>query len=198
MKTGTPFELTWRNDDLSDPPGKRPEGFGAEHRLESRILALEPNRKLSIAWNQGEVSFELEPAGDKVLLTVIHRRLPDRTQLLNVSAGWHAHLDVLVTRISGKPQTTAFWDIWSELKAEYDRRLAGLRSIARRGTGACACPRLAIIWRRLRREQGRDPGGGFTGAVLLGRDRPRRAAVATRPASPSSLSIRAAAVALRR
>jgi uncharacterized protein YndB with AHSA1/START domain len=123
MKAGTPFELVWRNDELSDPPGARPDGFGAEHRLESRILALEPNRKLAIAWNQGEVSFELEPAGDKVLLTIIHRRLPDRAQLLNVSAGWHAHLDVLATRISGKPQTASFWDTWSKLKAEYEKRL---------------------------------------------------------------------------
>ncbi|SFJ13853.1 SRPBCC family protein [Caulobacter sp. UNC279MFTsu5.1] len=123
MKAGTPFELVWRNDELSDPPGTRPEGFGAEHRLESRILALEPNRKLAIAWNQGEVSFELEPAGDKVLLTITHRRLPDRAQLLNVSAGWHAHLDVLVTKIGGKPQTASFWDTWSKLKAEYEKRL---------------------------------------------------------------------------
>jgi uncharacterized protein YndB with AHSA1/START domain len=122
-KTDTPFELVWRNDDLSDPPGARPEGFGAEHRLESRILAFEPGRKLAFTWNQGEVSFELEPAGDKVLLTVIHRRLPDRAQLLNVSAGWHAHLDVLATKISGKPQTASFWDGWSKLKAEYDKRL---------------------------------------------------------------------------
>ena len=123
-KTDTSFELVWRNDELSDPPGARPEGFGAEHRLESRILAFEPGRKLAFTWNQGEVSFELEPAGDKVLLTVIHRRLPDQAQLLNVSAGWHAHLDVLVTRISGKPQTTSFWDGWSKLKAEYEKRLS--------------------------------------------------------------------------
>ena len=33
-----------------------------------------------------------------MLLTVIHRRLPDRSTLLNVSAGWHAHLDILVAR----------------------------------------------------------------------------------------------------
>ncbi len=123
MQAGSPFTFTWRNDDLSDPPGRRPEGFPAEHSLESRILDLEPNRKLTIAWNAGEVSFELEPAGDKVLLTVTHRRAPDRNTLLNVSAGWHAHLDVLATRISGKPQTASFWDGWSRLKVEYDKRL---------------------------------------------------------------------------
>ena len=123
MKTDTPFTFTWRNDDLSDPPGRRPDGFSAEHSLESRILDLDSNRKLTIAWNAGEVSFELEPAGDKVLLTVTHRRAPDRATLLNVSAGWHTHLDVLATKLSGKPQTASFWDAWSKLKADYDKRL---------------------------------------------------------------------------
>ncbi len=84
----------------------RPEGFGAEHRLESRISRaraepqavdrLEPAARCRSSWS---------PPATKVLLTVIHRRLPDRAQLLNVSAGWHAHLDVLVTKISGKSQT---------------------------------------------------------------------------------------------
>ena len=123
VKTGAPFTFTWRNDELSDPPGRRPDGFSAEHGLESRILDLEPGRKLTIAWNAGEVSFELEPAGDKVLLTVTHRRAPDRATLLNVSAGWHTHLDILATKISGKPQTASFWDAWTRLKAEYDKRL---------------------------------------------------------------------------
>ncbi len=123
MKAGSPFTFTWRNDELSDPPGQRPDGFAAEHSLESRILELEPSRKLTIAWNQGEVSFELEPAGDKVLLTVTHRRAPDRGVLLNVSAGWHAHLDILATKLGGKPQTASFWDGWKQLKAEYDKRL---------------------------------------------------------------------------
>jgi hypothetical protein len=31
-----------------------------------------------------------------VLLTVIHRRLPDRATFLKVGAEWHMHLDVLV------------------------------------------------------------------------------------------------------
>ena len=29
-----------------------------------------------------------------MLLTLIHRRVPDRATLLNVSAGWHMHLDI--------------------------------------------------------------------------------------------------------
>jgi uncharacterized protein YndB with AHSA1/START domain len=122
MKVDAPFEFVWRNDELSDPPGQRPAGFPEEHRMASRIIALEPSRKLAIAWNQSEVSFELEPSGDKVLLTVTHRRVPDRSVLLNVSAGWHMHLDVLALRLNGK-SPTSFWDGWSRLKAEYEQRL---------------------------------------------------------------------------
>ena len=123
MKVGAPFELVWRNDELTNPPGQRPSGFGAEHRMQSRIIELDPPRKLSFTWaGSGDVSFELEPVGDKVLLTVIHRRLPNRPTLLRVSAGWHSHLDVLVARATGNAPAP-FWDCWSRLQQDYDRRL---------------------------------------------------------------------------
>jgi uncharacterized protein YndB with AHSA1/START domain len=123
MKVGAPFELVWRNDELTNPPGKRPPGFGEEHRMQSRITELDPPRKLAIAWQgSGDVSFELEPKGNEVLLTVIHRRLPDRSTLLKVSAGWHMHLDILVARATRK-EPAPFWDGWSRLQKEYDRRL---------------------------------------------------------------------------
>ena len=123
IKVGAPFELVWSNSELTDPPSQRPDGFGEEHRLQSRITELDPPRKLAIAWGStGGVTFELEPAGDKVLLTLIHRRVPDRSTLLNVSAGWHAHLDVLVARLTGE-EPGPFWDSWSGLKKEYERRI---------------------------------------------------------------------------
>ena len=123
MKVGAPFELVWRNSELTDPPGQRPEGFGEEHRLESRITELDPPRKLAFTWGRsGGVTFELEPRGERVLLTVIHRRLPDRGMMIGVSAGWHAHLDMLVARLTGN-EPEPFWDRWSRLKAEYDRRI---------------------------------------------------------------------------
>ena len=45
LQVGAPFELVWRNDDLTDPPGQRPPGVGAEHRMPSRIIELDPPRK---------------------------------------------------------------------------------------------------------------------------------------------------------
>jgi hypothetical protein len=60
--------------------------------------------------------------GSKVLLTVTHRRLPDRPTMLKVSAGWHMHLDVLVARANGK-EPAPFWEGWARLRQDYDRRL---------------------------------------------------------------------------
>ena len=123
MKVGAPVELVWRNDELNDPPSARPPGHDEEHRMQSRIVALDPPRKLAIAWgNGGDVTFELEPKGERVLLTVIHRRLPDRATMLKISAGWHMHLDILVARASGE-QPAPFWDGWRRLQQEYERRL---------------------------------------------------------------------------
>ena len=107
MKVGAPFELVWRNDELSDPPGQRPAGFPEESRMQSRITELDPPHKLSFTWaGSGDVSFELERQGNEVLLTVIHRRLPDRDSLMKHAAGWHMHLDTLVARVGsgeGRP-----------------------------------------------------------------------------------------------
>jgi uncharacterized protein YndB with AHSA1/START domain len=123
MKAGSPFELTWHNDELTNPPGHRPEGFGAEHSMKSQIVECDPPRKLTITWNgSGNVTFELAQRGDDVLLTLVHRRLPDRSSLMMHAAGWHAHLDILVARLTGdKPEP--FWDGWSRLMTDYDQRL---------------------------------------------------------------------------
>ena len=120
---GSRFELIWRNDQLSERPGTRPEGFGDEHRLDSEITAFDPPRRLAFTWGStGGVTFDLEPSGGMVLLTVTHRRIEDRGTQLNVSAGWHAHLDVLAAKLEGDAPPP-FWDHWVGLKAEYERRI---------------------------------------------------------------------------
>ena len=123
LRLGAEFELVWRNGELGG--GERPEGFGEEHRLRSRITALDPPRLLAIEWGStGGVTFTLAPAGGRVLLTITHRRVADRAMLMNVSAGWHAHLDVLVAVAEGRP-LGPFWSAWQTLKDDYVRRLRG-------------------------------------------------------------------------
>ena len=123
LKLGAPFELTWRNDDLAVTPGTRPEGMNAENTQPMRITVCEPPHKLSFIFGgAGEVHFELKAVGEKVLLTLIHRDAPNRGTLLAVSAGWHAHLDVLGA-ITTSTHFEPFWDNWSELKKQYEQRI---------------------------------------------------------------------------
>ncbi len=125
LTVGAEFELVWRNGSLSDTPEPRPEGFSEEHRLTCNILSVDAPHSLSFTFGTaGEVHFELEAKGDKVLLTLVHTRLPNRDTTLKVSAGWHAHLDVMVARMSGAGVPT-FWKSWQRLKGEYERLLPG-------------------------------------------------------------------------
>lgn len=58
-----------------------------------------------------------------MLLTVTHRRIVERSSQLNISAGWHAHLDMLATRLAGETPSEPFWDHWVRLKSQYEGRI---------------------------------------------------------------------------
>ena len=91
--------------------------------MQSRITELDSPHKLAITWEgSGDVTFELKARGDQVLLTLTHHRLPHRATLLEVSAGWHMHLDILVARATNQ-EPPSFWEGWRLLKNEYDQRL---------------------------------------------------------------------------
>lgn len=124
LKAGAPFEFVWRNDELSKEKTERPAGMPEENRMQCRITEIDPPRLIAFTWSgSGDVSFALEPTGDEVLLTVTHRRLPDRATLLKVAAGWHSHLDILADRVRGR-EPGPIWPAWSRLHREYDARLA--------------------------------------------------------------------------
>lgn len=124
LNPGGKVEFVWRNGELSGRPEERPEGVSEEGRMTCEILRAEPSRLLVFGWGSSgsEVTFELEPQGPEVKLTVTHRRLPDRANLLGVSAGWHAHLEFLVARLNGR-EPPLFWKTCAELKTAYDQRL---------------------------------------------------------------------------
>lgn len=123
QRAGTSFELLWRNDELSASASERPEGFAAESRATCTIVAVDAPRSLTFDWpGAGVVTFELEPIGDDVVLTVTHRQLADRKMALMVGAGWHMHADILAARVRGETPGS-FWSGWARLRAEYERRL---------------------------------------------------------------------------
>ncbi len=58
--SGSPLELVWRNDALSNDHDPRPSAFGDEQRMQSRVIDIEPMRMLKIAWGKGDVTFTLQ------------------------------------------------------------------------------------------------------------------------------------------
>lgn len=122
MQVGAPFELVWRNDELSEQPQQRPPEFNEEERMRSRIRELDPPYTLAFDWGQGTVRFDLAPVGDKVMLTITHQRLPDGNVRLNVATGWHTHLDILRTRLHGE-SVAPFWAAFLARRDEYVKRL---------------------------------------------------------------------------
>jgi uncharacterized protein YndB with AHSA1/START domain len=75
--------------------------------------------------DEGEVRFELFEQGDKVLLTLLHSRLPTQ-ELPNYSGGWHAYLDSLESRLSGQGGIEVM-AAFHRLRPRYDERVAALQ-----------------------------------------------------------------------
>jgi uncharacterized protein YndB with AHSA1/START domain len=123
LQAGTSFELLWRNDELSSSAAERPEGFSAESRATCQLVEVEPPRRMRYLWpGVGEVSFALEAVGDEVLLTLTHRQLLGDRLILNVCAGWHAHL-VLLTAHLENTRPPSLWSTWKRLRKDYEAQL---------------------------------------------------------------------------
>ncbi len=123
LKEGAACELVWHHDQITTPSGQRPDDMKSESHLPSRITVCEPPHKLGFMfWSDSEVLFELKPAGNNVLLTLTHSKLPSRGMMVGVSTGWHSHLDVLEARLSGE-KAENFWDHWRAYKADYEQRI---------------------------------------------------------------------------
>jgi uncharacterized protein YndB with AHSA1/START domain len=123
LQPGATFELVWRNDELSSSPTERPDGFSAEHRATCELVELDPPRRIRYIWpGVGDVSIELEALGNEVMLTLTHRQLSGDQLTLNVCAGWHAHLALLVARLEGQTPPS-LWSTWKRLRQEYEEQL---------------------------------------------------------------------------
>ena len=126
-RVGGKNDLYFRHANLAQPDEIAPEKYRNAvegSTSETRITQYQPPRLLAWSWEWGgkptEVVFELEPVGDDVQLTLTHRRLPTRDNLLSVSGGWHLHLLMLESRLRGtKPPR--FWDTQAKLETKYEK-----------------------------------------------------------------------------
>ncbi|MEV0292279.1 SRPBCC family protein [Nocardia sp. NPDC050710] len=123
LHEGGHVELVFRNSEMTGPDDPAPEKYAGEHREPGTVLACDPPNLLSFTWSDGSVvTFTLTPTSDRVHLELTHRKLPDRSAVLGVSGGWHAHLDRLVAQVSGRTPEP-FWTQLTRLEAEYAARI---------------------------------------------------------------------------
>jgi uncharacterized protein YndB with AHSA1/START domain len=92
-----------------------------------RITRFEPPRALSFIWDEGtdsesEVTVELTPQGNDVLLVLTHGRMPKTEPLAEAAGGWHTHLAILADNLAGRVPRP-FWATHAAVQEEYARRL---------------------------------------------------------------------------
>lgn len=97
------------------------------HTVRGQVTLCEPPHLLAFTWDEkdgtnSEVRFDLQPQGEKTVLTVTHFRLRDRGEMVSVSSGWHTHLGILESRLENRPQRL-FWNTFLEVEAEYEKRI---------------------------------------------------------------------------
>ena len=127
LRVGGKVELRFKHADLSPNKSAPPERYAkidAEgHQATEKVTEIDPPRHLAFTWGAGsEVVFDLVPKGDKVLLTLTHRRLATRADMVGTSGGWHTHLAILVDKAHGRVPP-AFWDVFRGIDGEYEKRI---------------------------------------------------------------------------
>lgn len=112
----------------NDSPPKGFEKYGGAVEMAGEIVEASAPNLLVFDWPDPtgadtRVRIELEEAGDKVKLTLVHSGLSSRDSMIETSSGWHGHLDILEAALA---VTTApgFWTAFEMLVKEYAKRFA--------------------------------------------------------------------------
>jgi len=127
LRAGGKMELFFQHKNIS-PTETPPVEHACKHEggktMVGTILRCEPPRVLSYTFGENsDVTFELIPQGDQVLLILTHRcRGDDLPELSGYASGWHAHLLVLRALLDNAPPPP-FWATHAGLKAEYEKLL---------------------------------------------------------------------------
>ena len=110
----------WQHVNVSDwQPGSKWEHRGTDKertlRLVGKVVEVSPPRRLVLTWafpadeareeKHSRVTFEIEPIGDVVRLTVTHDRLEPRSEMLEgITEGWPKVLSSLKSLLEvGRP-----------------------------------------------------------------------------------------------
>ena len=125
LEPGGRVGLVFRNSELAPGDEEVPEKYRQYEGMESggEIVRAERPRLLVFNWFEDnapatEVSWELKPEGEQTRMVLTHRRLANRAAMVDVSGGWHLHLDVLEDVLAGRAPRP-FWARQAALEDEY-------------------------------------------------------------------------------
>lgn len=129
-RVGGHVDMNFHNASLSsDDDIPRPEKYRdmpEKISFAGKVTRCEPPVVLAHTWEfedeASEVCYELEAQGDKVLLTLTHRKLDSSETVLSVISGWHSHLNLLEDVLAGRKRRPIY-RMQSELEDEYGRKL---------------------------------------------------------------------------
>ena len=129
LRPGGPLKLVFHNSGLAPEGEETPEAYQQYEGMESggEIVKAEPPRLLVFNWFEEkapatEVSWELTPEGEQTRMVLTHRRLANRAAMVDVSGGWHLHLDVLEDVLAGR-EPRPFWARQAVLEEEYREKI---------------------------------------------------------------------------
>ncbi|WP_020180755.1 SRPBCC family protein [Methylopila sp. M107] len=127
-RLGGVAKLKFHNGAITPPGEAIPEDmqkFSGVMETQGRVTAWNPPHELGFSWwgepgESSEVLFRLAPEADgRVKLTLIHRALKDRSLMLMIAGGWHAHLGLLVALAEDRAPT-AFWGVMGGVQKSYE------------------------------------------------------------------------------
>lgn len=124
LERGGLVALTWRHEELSprEEIPRRYQAMSGQYR-EGRITRLESQRLLGFSWGQdGEVVFALAMEGSGTRLTLTHRRVEGRPEMVRLASSWHVHLNLLDDVLSGRTRRP-FWANLQRVSTEHEHLL---------------------------------------------------------------------------
>ena len=127
---GETFVMDFDHSRISTSPPPDSLGCSADPVVvEGTLLTYEPPHKLAYLWpgaaenDESIVTIELTPHGENTRLRLVHSKLANPDFQKSASAGWHAHLDLLVDLVS-EVATRDFWIHFQALQSDYDQRVS--------------------------------------------------------------------------
>lgn len=126
---GEDFVMDFDHSRISQsPPPESFESAADPTVVQGTILTFEPPHKLAYRWpgeteeDETIVTIELTQVGESTRLHLVHDKLANPDFQIGASAGWHAHLDLLLDLVNGIAARD-FWVHFQKIQAEYVNRV---------------------------------------------------------------------------